>query len=83
MFVTVSLSPAKIFMVFLQFFSKLFLTKMCFVFKKSLKAAMFHYLTFFSCYVELLGKIFHVVSGDLATWFSLCSMRFRWLNSPL
>lgn len=41
---------------------------------------MFHYFTFFSWYAALLGKIFHVVSGDLATWFWLSSMRFRWLT---
>lgn len=80
MFVPVSLSTAKMFMVFLPFFTKLVLTEMCFVFKKPLKAATFHYWAFFSCYVELAGRFFHVVSRDLATWFSLSSMRFRWIT---
>lgn len=70
---TASLSTAE------NFSCKFLLAKMCFVFKKSLQLAVFHYLTFFSCYIELLGKKFHVASRDLATWFSLSSMRFRWL----
>jgi len=47
MFVTTSLSTAKMFMVLLQFFGKLVLMKTCFIFEKSLKAAMLHHLTFF------------------------------------
>lgn len=82
MIVKLFLSTAKIFMVLLQFFSKLVLTKMCFVFKTYLKAAMFHYLTFFSCYVELLGKKFPCCKQGFGHVVLIIFNEIQMANSP-